>query len=143
MMNTISDFVRHRAEEAQTRYGQIEEESRKRLRSLIDRGRTRRDETQKRVDDVIRSVKSRELVERLRSADLKAQVAEVRHEILDLFGVASREDLARVEDEVRTLRADLAKQRKAQAASKKALARKTAPAKAKAGKVQPAAPISD
>jgi len=137
MMNNFSDFVRQHAEEAQARYNQIEEESRKRLRSLIDRSRSQREETRKRVDDFFQSLRSQEVVDRLRSADIKAQVAEVRHEVLDLFGIASREELARLEDEVRTLRAELKKLRKA--APKKSAAKKTAAKKTATKKAQPKA----
>ena len=137
-MSGFTEFVRQRAEDAQERVNSFEEESRKALRSLLDRSRQQREETTKRIDDFVKSLRSKEAVERLRSADLKQQVAEVRHEVLDLFGIASREELARLEDEVRTLREEVAKLRKAgkakrttrKAASKKAASKKAAPKKA-------------
>ena len=142
-MSGLTVFVRQRAEDAQAKVNQFEEESRKAFRTILDRSRQQREETSKRVDEFFSNLRSKEAVERLRSADLKQQVAEVREDVLDLFGIASREELARLEDEVRTLRAEVAKLRKGKkattrkATTKKATTKKAAPKKAAPKKAAP------
>ena len=106
----FSEFLRRRREEARDRVSQLEGETRKRVEEILD------------------TLKKQEILENLKTGELKTQFADLRSEVLDLFGLATREEVERLTKEVQDLQTSL----------KKATTRKTAkkPATKKATKAK-------
>jgi polyhydroxyalkanoate synthesis regulator phasin len=136
-----AETVKGHAEEARTRVTKIEQDSRDAIRKLLERGRTSSGKSRERLDEWLETLRSREVIDRLSSADVKKQVQGFRKEILDLFGLATREEVQGLEKRLAKLDRQIAKLAKKAAAkmatAKKAAARKAAP---KSGKPKKAAP---
>ena len=90
----ISDFVKGRTDEVQARFERLENESRDRWNEFTERGRKQGDDTRKKLDDLIGSLKK---------TDVRAQVEDLRDDLLEVFGLATQEEVARLRVEVAAL----------------------------------------
>ena len=127
----FSSFVRQRAEDAQSTVSRLEAEYRKTVKNIFDRSRSASDERRKQVDDFIKTMRDQDVLHRLRSKDVKRQLEELRGEILDIFGLATREQMATLTARIELLEHRLTTTVSAKkAATKKAASKKTAPKKA-------------
>lgn len=120
----FSSFVRQRAEDAQTTVSRLEAEYRKTVKNIFDRSRNASDDRRKQVDDFFKTLRNQDVLQRLRSKDVKRQLEEFRGEILDIFGLATREQIATL-----TARIELLEHRLTTASAKKTTKAKKTTAK--------------
>jgi len=120
----ISEFVKERREQAK---GRFEAQSRRHLEEMLKRGRSHGEDAQRKLEDALEALKD------LKDVDVRKQVESLRAEVLEVFHLAPREDVERLEAEVARLRADLARTRSARKV-------KTAPKTTRPSKASPPRP---
>lgn len=112
----LASFFREKATLAQTRVQALEQSAGRYLSELVDKGRQASELQRKKLESLVEGIRQPELLEKavafLRSAELRERLhtpevarrfAELRSELLDLFGLATREEVDRLKAELAAL----------------------------------------
>ena len=128
----FASYVKEKMDEAQAKVMQFGEESQKIFKNLIERSKASQEEGRKRLEELVNFLSSNEFVDKLNQVEFRKQVGGFRQEVLDLFGLASSEDLTTVKEDLSSikegideLKGKLDKLEKKLATPKKSTAKKT------------------